>query len=72
MSILQNYVSKILFKDTNDTYSALIYIDIDGILSEKFINNYVNEIFQKNLNLHQYIIEKNNQLFLENIAFMIN
>jgi hypothetical protein len=67
MKLLENYVSKILFKDTNNTYSVLGYIDIDGILTKTFINDYVNEVFQKNNNLHQYIIEKDDQLFLENI-----
>jgi len=67
MVLLENYVSKLLFKDTNNSYNILIYVDIDGILTENFMNDYVKKIFEKNENLHQYIIEKNNQLFLENI-----
>jgi len=67
MVVLNNYISKILFKDTNNSYSVLTYIDVDGIFTEQYVHSYVNEVFQQNNNLHQYIIEKNNQFFLEHI-----
>ena len=65
--LLNNCVYKILFKDINNSYNIITYIDIDGILTEMFINDYVDNVFKKNYNLHQYIIENNNLLFLEDI-----
>lgn len=65
--LLNNCVSKLFYKDKNNSYAILTYIDIDGMLTEIFINDYVDNVFKKNYNLHQHIIENNNQLFLEDI-----
>jgi hypothetical protein len=64
---LKDVVSKIFYKDKNETYSALIYIDIDGITSEQYILNYITEIITKNPILKQTIIEINGLFFLDNV-----
>lgn len=64
---LTNYISKILFKDPEESHSILTYIDIDGIIVKEFIINYLNEIIKKNSLLKNRIIEKNDILFLDNI-----
>jgi len=61
---LNNCVSKILYKDNDDSQCILTYIDIDGILEKKFIINYINEIINKNIILQKKIVENNGIFFL--------
>lgn len=70
MILLKNCVSKLLFKDTKNSCLVLTYYEVDGIVTESFIHSYVKDVFQKNNHLHQRIIEKNNQLFVESIGLI--
>jgi len=62
---LNNYISKLLYKDNNNTYSILSYIDLDEALTNEFILNYVNEIIIRNPMLKKMFIEKDDKLFVE-------
>ena len=64
---LTNYVSKIIHKDSDNSYSILTYIDIDEIITEEYIINYINEIISNNQILTQTIIENGDTLFLNKI-----
>ena len=71
MKIIDNSISKIFCKDKS--YSVLIYIDFDEVLTNEFILNYMNEILSKNSTLKQVVIEKYNTIWVENITiFNIN
>jgi hypothetical protein len=73
MSILKNYFSKIYHNDIGEAFSILVYIDIDGIVDEKMIINYMNTIVVKNPILKQTMVEENNVLILNTIEhFDIN
>jgi hypothetical protein len=64
---ITNYISKILFKDTKNSYSILTYIDFNQEFDDLFINNYINQILTKNPILSQRFIEKDDSVFIENI-----
>jgi hypothetical protein len=74
MNEITNYVSRVLFKDKNCSYSILTYIDLDQELDENFINNYIKELLSKNSILQKTCIEKDeNTFFLSDIkSFYIN
>jgi len=64
---VDNFISKILHKDDNNSYSILTYFDVDEELTTDFINIYVNEIVKNNPSLKQSIIEKDGLFFFEDI-----
>ena len=65
MAKIDNYVSKLLYKDDSNSYTILTYIDLNEVLSSEFMFNYVKEITEKNPILKKYFFEKNNEIFLE-------
>ena len=48
MTIVNNYVSKLTFTDTTESFSIITYIDIDAIVEPSFIQDYVNKLVEKN------------------------
>lgn len=62
---LTNYVSKILFKDTDTSYAVVAYCDFDKELTKEDIRIYLNTIVEKNEILKRRIIEKDSQLYIE-------
>jgi hypothetical protein len=70
---LNNWISKLFYKNADNSFFILIYVDVNEALSEEFILNYINEIISKNDILKKTIIEKNNNIFLDNVnSFNIN
>jgi hypothetical protein len=67
MVVLKNYFSKIYHNDIGESFSILVYLDYDEILSEKYILSYMNEVLEKNDILKQTIIEENENLLLNTI-----
>ena len=67
MILLDNSISKVFYKDTENSYSILLYINVDKVLTSETILNYVNQIVIKNPILKKTIIEKYEQLFLEDV-----
>ena len=64
---LNNWVSKLFYKNADNSFFIIIYIDINEILTNEFIVNYINEIVSKNDILKKTIIEKKNSLFLNDV-----
>jgi len=70
---LNNWISKLFYKNADNSFFILIYVDVNEALSEEFILNYINEITSKNDILKKTIVEKNNNIFLDNVnSFNIN
>lgn len=67
MILVDNYISKILHKDKDDSYSILTYIDIDEEVSLNFINEYINEFIKNNPILKKQFVEKDKLIFLDDI-----
>jgi hypothetical protein len=63
-----DFISKLLYKDKYNSYSVLTYIDVDNVLSNDFISNYINEIVENNPVLKQTIVEKDNLFFLQDVT----
>lgn len=61
-----NYLSNILFIEKETTTNILVFIEFGRIMTEEEIHNYVETIVRKNTILRQYIVRRENQLFLEN------
>jgi hypothetical protein len=66
-----DFISKLLYTDKNNSYSVLTYIDIDGVLSNDFIIDYINKIVKNNPVLKQTIIKKYNLFFLQDVKSFI-
>jgi len=62
MTIVNNYVSKLCFTDTTESFSIITYIDIDAIVEPDFIKNYINKLVEKNSILKKNIKEENGSL----------
>ncbi len=60
-----NFLSNILFIE-KETTNIVASIEIGRIMSDEEIHNYVETIVRKNTILRQYIVQRENQLFLEN------
>ena len=60
-----NYLSNILFIEKQST-NILVFIEFGHVMSDEEIRNYVETIVRKNTILRQYIVQRENQLFLEN------
>ena len=70
---LNNWISKLFYKNTDNSFFILIYVDVDEELTKKFIKNYINEIISKNDILKKTIVEKNNSIFLDDVkSYNIN
>ena len=70
---LNNYVSKILHNDSDNSYYILTYVDFDELFEPEYIINYINEITSKHRILTQLIVEIDNSFFLDNVKlFNIN
>jgi hypothetical protein len=70
---LNNWISKLFYKNADNSFFILIYVDVDKCLSEEFIINYINEIISKNDILKKTIVEKNNNIFLDDVnSFNVN
>ena len=65
---LNNWISKLFYKNTDNSFFILIYIDIDEALSNEYIANYINEIVSKNDILKKTIVEKNSSIFLNDVT----
>lgn len=61
---LTNYVSKILFQDKMDSYYVITYIDIDQLLDNTLIIEYMGKILLKNNILKQDIIQISNKFYI--------
>ena len=59
MTIVNNYVSKLTFTDTTESFYIITYIDIDAIVEPSFIQDYVNKLVEKNSILKKTIKEEN-------------
>ena len=66
MTIVNNYVSKLTFTDTTESFSIITYIDIDAIVEPSFIQDYVNKLVEKNSILKKTIKEENGCLVFNN------
>ena len=62
MTIVNNYVSKLYFCDSAESYSIVTYIDIDAIVEPSFIQEYMNDLVEKNSILKKTIKDENNSL----------
>jgi hypothetical protein len=70
---LTNWISKLFYKNTDNSFFIIIYVDIDEILTGEYIVNYINEIMSKNDILKKTIIERNNTMFLHDVKlFNVN
>lgn len=70
---LNNWISKLFYKNTDNSFFILIYIDVDEVLTNGYITNYINEIMSKNDILKKTIVEKNNSMFLDDVkSYNIN
>jgi hypothetical protein len=70
---LNNWISKLFYKNTDNSFFILIYIDVDEELTDEFIKNYINKIMSKNDILKKTIVEKNNSIFLDDVkSYNIN
>lgn len=63
-----NMVSKILANDREESYAILTYMELDELLTEYFVFNYLNEIIKNNPILKQTIVEKNGECVLCDIT----
>ena len=57
MSIVTNFISKLLKEDENELF-ILTFCDFEQELSEEYLLNYINEIIKNNPILKQTIIKK--------------
>ena len=70
---VNNYVTKILSNDANDSFSILTYLDIEKELCPAFVLNYVNAIVGDNPILKHDMVKKGNHLYLkQNPHFNVN
>lgn len=67
---LNNYVSKILHNDPDNSYYILTYVDFDEPFEPENIINYINKITYKNRILTQLIVEIDNSFFLDNVKLL--
>lgn len=67
MSIINNYITKILSNDKNNSFSILTYIDFEEELTSEFIHKYINDLVNENQILQQDIIKENDIYFFKNI-----
>lgn len=70
---VNNYVTKILSNDANDSFSILTYLDIEKELCPAFVLNYVNTIVGDNPILKHDMVKKGNHFYLkQNPHFNVN
>lgn len=73
MTRVNNYVTKILSNDANDSFSILTYLDIEKELCPAFVLNYVNAIVGDNPILKHDMVKKGNHFYLkQNPHFNVN
>ena len=67
---LTNYVSKLFYNDTNDSYYILTYVDFDELFETEYIINYINKIISNHKILTQLIVEIDNSFFLDDVKLL--
>ena len=66
MLLINNYVTKILSNDANDSFSILTYLDFEKEVCPTFILNYVNAIIGDNPILKHDIVKKGDNFYFKN------
>ena len=61
---LNNYVSKTLYDNSDEPHTVLTYIDLNTEYTEERVISYIKSIVEKNEILRQYIVTKDNILYL--------
>jgi hypothetical protein len=67
MILIDNNISKVLYKDKDNSYSILTYFNIEQAITIEFIKEYVYEVVKNNQILTKKFVMKNNLLFLDDI-----
>ena len=65
MLLINNYVTKILSNDANNSFSILTYLDIEKELCPAFVLNYANTIVGDNPILKHDMVKKGNHFYLK-------
>ena len=66
MLLINNYVTKILSNDANDSFSILTYLDFEKEVCPTFILNYMNAIIGDNPMLKHDIVKKGDNFYFKN------
>lgn len=68
MEYIHDYVTNIIFDENNKLNNwgnIVCFADYDGIISQKMLIKYLNDLLENNEILHQNIVKKNQKNFLE-------